>query len=259
MWRHRSESPQAVQRRQVEQAVIRTFNQFKQRYGAPRLTLELNESGIPGCRNHIARLIADNGLKARNGKGYKDFLSFNAMNYVSDNRLVRNFKASRPNEKWVSDITYIRLEHGFVYLAVIMDLFSRKIIGWALDKHMTNALILEAFNMAVASRQVTPGLILHSDRGVQYRSSEYQHHLIKAGVIPSMSRKGNCWDNAAIESFFARLKVESVYAENLKGKHDAYACVFDYIELFYNNVRRHSANGYKSPINYENEYYQKCA
>lgn len=258
-WRGREESPQARQRLELEQAMIRVFNQFKQRYGAPRLTVELNESGISCCRNHIAKLMADNGLKAKNGKNYKYFPSFNAINHVSDNRLVRDFTASRPNEKWVSDITYIKIERGYVYLAVIMDLFSRKIIGWALDSSMTNALIIEAFNMAVATRKVEPGLILHSDRGVQYRSSEYQHRLIKAGIEPSMSRKGNCWDNAAMESFFARLKVESIYAENLKGKQDAYACVFEYIELFYNSTRRHSANDYKSPINYENEYYEKCA
>lgn len=258
-WRRREESPQARQRQRLEQQMIKTFNQFKRRYGAPRLTVELNESGLSCCRNHIAKLMAANDLKAKNGKDYKYFPSFNAINHVSENRLARNFTASRPNEKWVSDITYIKLERGFVYLAVIMDLFSRKIIGWALDSSMTNALIIEAFNMAVAVRKVEPGLLLHSDRGVQYRSGEYQHHLIKAGIEPSMSRKGNCWDNAAMESFFARLKVESIYAENLKGKQDAYACVFEYIELFYNSIRRHSANDYKSPINYENEYYAKCA
>ena len=113
--------------------------------------------------------------------------------------------------------------------------------------------------MAVATRKVEPGLILHSDRGVQYRSGEYQYLLINEGIKPSMSRKGNCWDNAAMESFFARLKVESIYAENFKGKQDAYSCVFEYIETFYNTIRRHSANDYKSPNNYENEYYDKCA
>lgn len=258
-WRSREESPQAQQRRQLEAEVIKAFNQFKQRYGAPRLTVELNESGITCCKNHIAKLLAANDLKAKNGKDYKYFPSFNAINHVSENRLARNFTAAKPNEKWVSDITYIKLERGFVYLAVVMDLFSRKIIGWALDSSMTNALIIEAFKMAVATRKMEPGLILHSDRGVQYRSGEYQHHLSESGIQPSMSRKGNCWDNAAMESFFARLKVESIYAENLKGKQDAYSCVFEYIELFYNSIRRHSANGYKSPINYENEYYEKCA
>ena len=146
-----------------------------------------------------------------------------------------------------------------MYLAVIMDLFSRKIIGWSLDTTMTNQLIIDAFEMAVASRSTEPGLILHSDRGVQYRSGEYQHLLLSEGIQPSMSRKGNCWDNAAMESFFARLKVESIYAENLKGKSDAYSCVFEYIEMFYNTIRPHSTNSYLSPNNYEESYYARCA
>lgn len=178
---------------------------------------------------------------------------------MSDNLLRRNFSASKPNEKWVSDITYIKIERGFVYLAVIMDLFSRKIIGWSLDITMTNQLIMDAFNMAVATREVEPGLILHSDRGVQYRSSEYQFLLINNRIRPSMSRKGNCWDNAVMESFFARLKVESIYAEQFKGKQDAYSCVFEYIETFYNSIRRHSANDYKSPNTIEQEYNEQCA
>ena len=124
---------------------------------------------------------------------------------------------------------------------------------------MTNQLIIDAYKMAVSARKVAPGLILHSDRGVQYRSGEYQHLLITEGIRPSMSRKGNCWDNAAMESFFARLKVESIYGESFKGKKEAYACVFEYIEMFYNSVRRHSANSYLSPNNYENNYYDKCA
>ena len=253
-WRGREPSAKAQQRELVKQAVVITFEQFKQRYGAPRLTVELNEAGIPCSLNHISQLLAECGLQARNGKNYKYFPSVQAINHVSDNLLARKFTASAPNQKWVSDITYIKIERGFVYLAVIMDLFSRKIIGWALDKHMTNDLIISAFNMAVASREVQPGLILHSDRGVQYRSGEYQHLLHQEGIRPSMSRKGNCWDNAAMESFFARLKVESIYAEDINTKEEAYAAVFEYIEVFYNRIRRHSTNGYKSPAKYEDEY-----
>ena len=243
----------------VEKAVVIAFQQFKHRYGAPRIAVELQEAGVPCSVNHIANLMAENDLQAKNGKNYKYFPLVQARNHVSDNLLARDFTASKPNEKWVSDITYIKLERGFVYLAVIMDLYSRKIIGWSLDTTMTNQLIMDAFNMAVASRKAEPGLILHSDRGVQYRSGEYQHLLIKAGIKPSMSRKGNCWDNAAMESFFARLKVESIYAESFKGKKDAYACVFEYIEMFYNTIRRHSTNAYLSPNQYEQNYYDKCA
>ena len=203
--------------------------------------------------------MAQSSLKARNGKGYKFFPNIQARNHVSDNLLRRDFTAERPDEKWVSDITYIALDKGFVYLAVIMDLYSRKIIGWSLDSTMTNQLIIDAFQMAYDSRHVKPGLILHSDRGVQYRSGEYQHRLLSNGIRPSMSRKGNCWDNAAMESFFSRLKVESIYAEQPTTKQEAYSLVFEYIELFYNRVRRHSAIGYSSPAEYEQEYYEKCA
>ncbi len=258
-WRTRVPSERSQQRQLVEQAAVQTFHAFKHRYGAPRLTIELNEAGVPCSVNHIAQILADKGLQARNGKHYKYFPGPNARNHVSDNLLRRNFKASKPNEKWVSDITYIKIERGFVYLAVIMDLFSRKIIGWSLDTTMTNQLIMDAFNMAVSIREVEPGLILHSDRGVQYRSSEYQFLLINNRIRPSMSRKGNCWDNAVMESFFARLKVESLYAEQFKGKKDAYSCVFEYIETFYNSIRRHSANDYKSPNTIEQEYYDQCA
>ena len=258
-WRKRSVSLRMQKKLLVTSAVVSAFEIFKHRYGARRITVELNETGIDCSLNHIANIMADKGLKARNGKHYKYFPSFNARNHVSDNLLARNFTASKPNEKWTSDITYIKVERGHVYLAVVMDLFSRKIIGWSLDTSMTNQLIIDAFNMAVATRQVEPGLILHSDRGVQYRSGEYQYLLINQGIKPSMSRKGNCWDNAAMESFFGRMKVESIYAEHFNGKKDAYSCVFEYIETFYNTIRRHSTNGYKSPNNFENEYYDKCA
>src|SRR5690606_24239333 len=185
---------------EAERLLINLFARFKSRYGSPRMTVELNESGVPISENTVAKLMAKQGLMARNGKGYKYFPDVLARNHVSDNLLQRNFQASKPNEKWVSDITYIKVEKGFVYLAVIMDLFSRKIIGWSLDTTMTNQLIMDAFRMAVASRKVEPGLILHSDRGVQYRSGEYQALLLNEGIRPSMSRKGNCWDNAAMES-----------------------------------------------------------
>lgn len=258
-WRKRAPSAREKRRLLVEKVVVNTFWQFKERYGAPRLAEELQEDGIPACKNHVAQLLAKNDLRARNGKGYKYFPAPNSRSHVSDNLLRRNFTASKPDEKWVSDITYIKLHRGNAYLAVIMDLYSRKIVGWALDTSMTNQLIIDAFKMAVKSRGVEPGLILHSDRGVQYRSGEYQHLLLSQGIRPSMSRKGNCWDNAVIESFFARLKVESLYAEDISTKGKAYSCVFEYIEMFYNRKRRHSANGNISPEQYEQNYYAKCA
>lgn len=258
-WRNREPSARDRRKLEAERLLMNLFNRFKARYGSPRMTVELNESGFSISENTVAKLMAQQGLRARNGKGYKYFPDVLARNHVSDNLLKRNFSASKPDEKWVSDITYIKIDKGFVYLAVIMDLFSRKIIGWSLDTTMTNQLIMDAFRMAVASRKVEPGLILHSDRGVQYRSGEYQALLLNEGIRPSMSRKGNCWDNAAMESFFARFKVEALYAEDVTTKQEVYSCVFDYIELFYNSHRRHSALGYISPNVYEEQYLKECA
>jgi transposase InsO family protein len=258
-WRNRKPSQRELRKLEAERLLAQLFARFKSRYGSPRMTVELNARGFPISENTVAKLMAGKGLRARNGKSYKYFPGVLARNCVSDNLLRRNFRASRPDEKWVSDITYIKVERGFVYLAVIMDLFSRKIIGWSLDTTMTNQLIIDAFEMAVGSRKLEPGLILHSDRGVQYRSGEYQALLLKERIRPSMSRKGNCWDNAAMESFFARFKVEALYAEDVTTKQEAYSCVFDYIELFYNSHRRHSALGYVSPNVYEENYARMCA
>ena len=258
-WRDRPLSDRDKYLVDLEKVLIEQFARFKRRYGSVRLTIELNELGYPCCENTVAKLMAKNGLKARNGKNYKYFPSVLANNHVSDNLIARDFSASCPDEKWVSDITYIRINRGFVYLAVVMDLFSRKIIGWSPDDSMTNQLIIDAFDMAEQSRDVQPGLILHSDRGIQYRSGEYQALLYDNQIQPSMSRKGNCWDNAAMESFFGRLKVESIYAEDFKTKQEAYSCVFEYIEMFYNRIRRHSYLNYVSPDTFEKQYYEIAA
>lgn len=258
-WRSREPSERDLRSLEAERLLLSVFNRFKSRYGSPRMTVELNEGGFEISENTVAKLMVKQGLRARNGKAYNYYPNVLAHNHVNDNLLKRNFRASKPDEKWVSDITYIKIEKGFVYLAVIMDLFSRKIVGWSLDTTMTNQLIMDAFKMAVASRNVEPGLILHSDRGVQYRSGEYQALLLGEKMKPSMSRKGNCWDNAAMEAFFARFKVEALYAEDVTNKQEAYTCVFDYIEMFYNSHRRHSTLGYKSPNSFEQEYLKRCA
>lgn len=240
-------------------ATIDVFHEFKKRYGAPRIQQELEAAGIACCVNNIANILQQEGLRARNGKHFKYAPTAYATSNVAGNILNRQFKASRPDEKWVSDITYIDVDGEWMHLAVIMDLFSRQIIGWAVDETMTTELILDAFNMAVGRRNVRPGLILHSDRGVQYRAGEYQQALMDKEIIPSMSRKGNCWDNAVMESFFARLKVELIYAEEYKTSEQTYSGLFEYIEVFYNRIRRHSSLGYVSPIQYEEYYQAQCA
>ena len=258
-WRGRKPSQRAIKRELVRCAVVDIYHQFKKRYGAPRITVELNALGITCSENHVAQLLQIEGLRARNGKSFKYQPSAYATYNVSPNLLARNFKANKPDEKWVSDITYIDVDGEWMHMAVIMDLYSRQIIGWAVDETMTTELILAAFNMAISRRQVMPGLILHSDRGVQYRAGEYQEALKEEKIQCSMSRKGNCWDNAVMESFFSRLKVELVYAEEFKTSEQAYRGLFEYIEVFYNRVRRHSSLGYVSPAQYEERYYAQCA
>ena len=258
-WRNRQPTPEQLRKLEAERLLVNLFSRYKSRYGSPRMARELADHGYSYCENTVAKMMAKQGLMARNGKGYKYFPGVLANNNVSDNLLRRNFQASKPNEKWVSDITYIKVERGHVYLAVIMDLFSRKIIGWSLDTTLSTKLVIDAFYMAVKSRKVEPGLILHSDRGTQYRAGDYVNLLIEEGIKPSMSRKGNCWDNAAMESFFARFKVEALYAENVTNKQEAYTCAFDYIEMFYNSYRKHSSLDYKSPNFIEKQYAQNCA
>ena len=231
--------------------VASTFKEFKSRYGAPRLTRELNELGVSCSRNHVAVLLRELGLKARNGRNFRYRPATEAINNISANFLDRRFSAYGPNQKWVSDITYIWVRDKWIYLAAIMDLYSRAIVGWALDTQMTDTLVMEAFEMAVSRRTIPAELIVHSDRGVQYRSGRYQEKLHEYGCRISMSRKRDCWDNAAMEAFFSRLKVELIYAEKYDTINEAKSSIFEYIEVFYNRRRRHSANGYISPYEYE--------
>lgn len=255
-WRNRSVSHREQRRALVGVAVETTYAQYKQRYGAPRIAMELNEQGIECSINHVADLLKERGLRARNGKGFKYRARTESKTNISDNLLQRQFDADAPNQKWVSDITYIKVGRTWMYLAAVLDLFSRKIVGWALDTHMREDLIIDAFTMAAANRDINKSALIHSDRGVQYRGNNYQQVLQDYGFRCSMSRKGNCWDNAVMESFFSRLKVELIYAENYTAVEDARAGIFEYIELFYNQTRRHSAIGYVSPNKFEQQYLQ---
>lgn len=235
----------------VMKAIKDVFGEHKHRYGSPRITVELNEKAIPCSENWVAKLMQDMGLKALNGKGYRYFPPPNAMSNVEGNILNRDFRADRPNQKWVTDITYIKVNGVWLYLAAVMDLYSRSIVGWSMSRSMKTPLIEEAMKMALSRRQPQPGLVVHSDRGVQYRSGEYQQLLRDHGCVISMSRKGNCWDNAAMEAFFGRLKVELIYPERYKNLEMAKSGVFEYIEIYYNRKRRHSAIGYVAPEQFE--------
>ncbi|APR66589.1 transposase [Thalassolituus oleivorans] len=250
-WLDRDESDRKKRRNKMESLIKDTYEEFEAAYGAPRITKELNELGYPCSLNYVAQIMAEQGIKARNGKGFKYSKNSLTVLNVSDNLLWRDFSASKPNEKWTTDITYIWVKDKWLYLATVMDLFSRRIVGWSLDESMTEALVKDAIQMAFSRRKATPGLIVHSDRGTQYRAQGYVDYLRSNGCRLSMSRKGNCWDNAPMESFFSRLKVELVYAKNYSSIEEAKSGIFAYIEIFYNRKRRHSANDDMSPIAFE--------
>ena len=250
-WLSRPDSLRAQRREEYTRRVKDTYEEFEAVYGAPRITKELNDLGFPCSENYIAKIMAEHGLRARNGKGFKYSRHSLTMNNVSDNLLWRDFHADKPNQKWTSDITYIWVENRWWYLATVMDLFSRRIVGWSINDNMTESLIEAALTMAFERRDTKPGLIVHSDRGVQYRSQGYIDKLGQQGCRISMSRKGNCWDNAPMESFYSRLKVELIYAKNYQSIEDAKSGIFSYIEIFYNRKRRHSANDGISPVAFE--------
>ncbi|WP_445364807.1 IS3 family transposase [Microbulbifer sp. ANSA003] len=253
-WRGRLPSARTIRKIRTIEKIRETFSEFKGRYGAPRIACELQELGESCSRNYVAKLMQQEHIKARNGKGFRYSQPVERNINVAANLLKRCFDVDRPNCRWTSDITYIWVLERWLYLAVVMDLYSRRIVGWAFDSQMTDELTHRALKMALERRQIKPGLIVHSDRGVQYRSQKYQDLLSESKCKPSMSRQANCWDNAAMESFFSRLKAEMVYARAFESEEQAKSAVFEYIEIFYNRVRRHSALGYVSPAEYERKY-----
>ena len=250
-WRNRPSSLREQRQDQITSLVRDTYEEFEAAYGAPRIARELNEQGYKCSVNYIAKIMQEQRIVARNGKAFNYGGHALTMHNVAENLLWRDFTTERPNQKWVTDITYIWVENQWLYLATVMDLYSRKIIGWSFDESMTVELITEAMQMAIDVRGVSPGLIVHSDRGTQYRSNEYVGYLERHGIKRSMSRKGNCWDNAVMESFYARLKVELIYAKNYQSIEAARSGIFSYIEIFYNRKRRHSANDGVSPVEFE--------
>jgi len=250
-WRTRPTSEQQ-QRRDALLVEIRAVHaEVKQRYGSPRLHAELKAKGIACCVNTVAKLMHDNDIRAKSARKFKYTTDSNHALPVADNLLDRQFEAQRPNERWVCDITYIWTREGWLYLAVVEDLYSRMIVGWSMSDTMTSRLVVDALEMAVQRRLPDEGLLAHSDRGSQYASEHYQRLLAKHGIECSMSGVGQCWDNAPLESFFASLKKELVHHEHYETRAQARASLFEYIETFYNPKRRHSSLGFVSPVEYE--------
>lgn len=220
-------------------------------FGTPRITDELQKDGFPVNRKKVARLLGKYSLNRKSKKKFKLTTDSGHNHKVSPNLLNRNFSADAPNAKWVSDITYIWTSEGWLYLCVIIDLYSRKVVGWASSSRIDAQLLLQAFWRAIEARRPPEGLIFHSDRGSQYCSRKFRRALRSLGIRQSMSRKGDCWDNACAESFFKSLKSEWLYDQIFKSRQKANNELFKYIEVFYNRRRTHSTLGYQSPVEYE--------
>lgn len=250
-WRKHKPSKRQQENKLLLGHVEEVYRQSRGTYGSPRVKVELNEQGIGCGKNRVARIMKENGIQAKTKKKYKATTDSRHSYPVVENLLKDTAKVNSPNSVWVSDITYISTDEGWLYLAVIMDVFCRKIIGWSMKARLTQDLVIDAFKQAVIKRVVISGIIHHSDQGSQYAGTEYQKILNEHGIMPSMSRKGNCYDNAHVESFFHTLKTELIYGQRYRTRQEAMLSIFEYIEVFYNRKRRHSALGYKSPVEFE--------
>lgn len=250
-WRKRPPSVRSKQDIRLTVQLKAAYKISRETYGSPRLLAELRAGGLTVGRKRVIRLMKENGLYARRRRKYVHTTNSNHAYPIAENLLARDFSADAPNTKWVGDITYIPTNEGWVYLATLVDLFSRKIVGWAVGESMHTDLALAALRMALLRRRPAAGLIHHTDRGSQYASSEYRREIAKYGIRCSMSRRADCWDNAPGESIFSRLKDDLVYRTTFESKLQAMAAIEDYIENFYNPIRRHSTNGQISPNDYE--------
>jgi putative transposase len=221
-------------------------------YGSPRIASVLKARGMNICRNTVAKVMKQQKIQAKKRRRFLPRTTDSSHAYrIAGNRLQRNFAADRPNAKWVADLTYIPTAEGWLYLAAILDLHSRRIVGWSMANHLRAELVIDALNMAIALRKPPAGLIHHSDRGVQYACDAYQRLLTRHGMICSMSGVGNCYDNAAMESFFSTLKTECVYQRKFATQQEARQSIFEYVEVIYNRIRPHSSLGYVSPEAFE--------
>lgn len=253
-WLKRKPSQRSIANKGLDKKITAAFDRHKKRYGAPRITDELQGEGEACSQNRVYRRMKKLGLRAKGKKKFKITTDSKHNLPVAENLLNRDFTTTAPNQKWVSDITYIWTDEGWLYLATVIDLYSRAVIGWSIQPTMTRELVSNALMMALWRRKFPRGVLCHSDRGSQYCSHDYQKMLKKYSLICSMSRKGNCWDNAIAESFFHSLKVELVYTERYATRESAKQSIFEYIEVYYNRVRRHSSIGSIAPMVFENQY-----
>jgi transposase InsO family protein len=250
-WAKRPESQRKIRNTELLEKIRKVHKVSRETYGSPRVTHALKNEGIACSKNRVAKLMRENKIIARTKRKFKATTNSKHNYPVADNILKQDFTATKPNQIWVADITYIPTDEGWLYLAAIVDLYQRKVVGWAMDSTMTKQLCIDALKQAIGRQMPQKGLIHHSDRGVQYASKEYQKVLQNNDFTASMSRKGNCYDNACMESFFGTLKTELIYFTRFKTRAEARLAIFEYIEVFYNRIRLHSKLGYKSPVDFE--------
>ncbi len=250
-WRTRPESPRSVSARTVLSAIRVIHRESRETYGSPSIWDALMKQGHRVGEHRVARLMRQHGTRAKTVKKWRATTQSHHRFPVTTNTLNRQFAVAQPNRVWAGDLTYVWTTEGWLYLAVILDLYSRRVIGWAMGSRLTVELAERALTMALANRTPTAGLLHHSDRGSQYAATSYQRLLGEHGISPSMSRTGNCWDNACVESFFGTLKRELVYHRQYATREEATQDIFEYIEVFYNRKRRHSTLGYDSPAEFE--------
>ena len=250
-WRGREPSARA-KADEILSLRIRAIHRAKRGcYGSPRIHQALRSMGIFLGRKRVARLMRAEGLKAKKPRRFR-ITTVSSHSYpIAANVLARNFTQSAPNRAWVADITYFATYEGWLYLAVVIDLYSRRVVGWSMSQRIDVGLVLTALRMAIETRKPAEGLVVHTDRGSQYACREYRAFIQKHRIVPSMSRKGDCWDNAVAESFFASLKVEIKTEKLWATRNEARSAIFEYIEVWYNRERQHSTNGYLSPVRFE--------
>jgi putative transposase len=258
-WRRLDRASREKVRAEVAQTVFEIHRGSRQTYGSPRVYRDLRARGIKCGKHTVERIMRDNDLRARARKKHKATTNSAHSLPVADNIVARNFSPAASDTVWCADITYIGTEEGWLYLAVVVDLFSRKVVGWSMQDNLKADLAIDALEMAVLKRQPGRGLVFHSDHGVQYACKAFKQRLWVHGMTQSMSRRANCWDNAVVESFFHTLKVEHVFNERYRTREQARSSIFEWIEVFYNRRRMHSTLGYVSPECYERQVKTKCA
>ena len=252
VWRRRMPCVRVVWRQRVLQEIRQAFFTSRRTYGSPRVHQELVLRGTRCCVNTVARLMHAQGLQARTRRRDRVKTTDSSHGHpVASNVLDRRFVWEQKNQAWAADITFVPTDEGWLYVAVVLDLHSRRVVGWAMADHLRSLLAEDALAMALARRSPPPGLLLHSDRGVQYACGTYQALLARHGLVCSMSRPGNCYDNAVVESFNGTLKTELVHRQHYATRQEATQAIFEYVEVFYNRQRRHSALGYVSPVDFE--------